>query len=177
MKGKVPNLAQALLDLPDCPVWIHEKELCKILKVLSGARFGQMHSLTCKLEHIEKGYCIGSNNEKEKQAKSCSPVPNFSREKSDHLISYPYYGQAESFHAGHFAIICKPRWLRIGSPITDLSTQTRIAEGWMKDSRITNKQVMFVENRGWQFLFRYFVQGDFLAATYYYVHIYSARYP
>jgi len=49
IKNNIPELANALLDLPDCPVWIHEKELCKITKMPSGNAFGQRHSLSCLL--------------------------------------------------------------------------------------------------------------------------------
>mmetsp|Transcript_31735 Transcript_31735/g.57458 ORF Transcript_31735/g.57458 Transcript_31735/m.57458 type:complete len:96 (+) Transcript_31735:170-457(+) len=49
IRNKIPELVKALLDLPDCPVWIHEKQLCRIIKMPSGNTFGQQHSLSCLL--------------------------------------------------------------------------------------------------------------------------------
>jgi len=125
IKNKIPELARALLDLPDCSVWIHEKQLCSIINMPSGNTFGQQHSLSCLLGWMENSYC--AINEKVKRR----ALAEFSREKSGYHVSYHYYGRAESFPAGSLDQDPKysiPRWFRIGEPRTDVATQVEIVE-------------------------------------------------
>jgi len=141
IRNKIPELVKALLDLPDCPVWIHEKQLCRIIKMPSGNTFGQRHSLSCLLGWMENSYC--AINEKIKRR----ALAEFSREKSGYRISYQYYGRAESFPAGSldqnpkFSI---PRWFRIGEPRTDVATQVHIVEKLIRKARDLPERVAAV---------------------------------
>ena len=50
------------MTLSDCPAWIHEAELCKILGIKSGAVYGQYNALTCVISIIKNGK--GGNSKK-----------------------------------------------------------------------------------------------------------------
>mmetsp|Transcript_30425 Transcript_30425/g.51875 ORF Transcript_30425/g.51875 Transcript_30425/m.51875 type:complete len:260 (+) Transcript_30425:765-1544(+) len=121
IRSQIPSLAKKLLDLPDCPVWIHEMELCRIIEMPPGKIFGHRSYLTCLLGWMENG-CSDTNNGIKKRA-----LAEFSREKRDHRISYQHCGRAEPFPAGnHGPVFSVPRWFRIGKPMADLSTQIQI---------------------------------------------------
>jgi len=141
IKNKIPELARALLDLPDCSVWIHEKQLCSIINMPSGNTFGQQHSLSCLLGWMENSYC--AINEKVKRR----ALAEFSREKSGYHVSYHYYGRAESFPAGSLDQDPKysiPRWFRIGEPRTDVATQVEIVEKLIGELRVLPERVTAV---------------------------------
>ena len=53
---KLRNLSNNLLGLPNCGVWIHERQLYKLLKLSSGKYYGQRDCLTSIINGIEKGY-------------------------------------------------------------------------------------------------------------------------
>ena len=50
IKQDTPQFADSLLNLPDCPVWIHEKALYKVLTFPSGPAFGRRQSLNCLMK-------------------------------------------------------------------------------------------------------------------------------
>ena len=81
--SKVKSLAKSLMELPDAPVWIHEKALNKLLKMTQGDRWGQRHGLTCIVTGIQKGWC---GNKKAQYQMTGYSLPNFAKEKSGNHI-------------------------------------------------------------------------------------------
>ncbi len=137
IRNQIPSLVNSLLELPDSPVWIHEKALAKTLKLPSGSAFGQRHSLTCIMKGIQKGYC---GQAKKGRVNMPITIPDFSQERSDHRISWQYHGRGELFSNGHLRhdTVCRPRWFRVGgSPslggetVSDVTTQRDIVEELM----------------------------------------------
>jgi hypothetical protein len=60
-----------------------------------------------------------------------SIVPDFSREKNGHRVSWQYHGRPEPFSKGNLmhTALSRPRWFQVGGkPITDVTTQKAIVE-------------------------------------------------
>mmetsp|Transcript_26786 Transcript_26786/g.57561 ORF Transcript_26786/g.57561 Transcript_26786/m.57561 type:complete len:81 (+) Transcript_26786:336-578(+) len=73
---------------------------------------GQRNSLSYLLECMEqKGFCVANGNKDKHDIKS-HPLLEFSKENSDHGRD----------------LFSRPRWFRIGKPITDVATQVKIAK-------------------------------------------------
>jgi hypothetical protein len=129
IKAEIPVMAKLLLDLPPSHVWIHEKVLHKYLGAPRGSSFGPYHSLTCVLGGIEKGY-VGNKRKVHVQT-GFRAFPDFSRENSEHSVSYQEFGKPESFVGGKLALsqpLQKPRWFKSGVTLCDISTQLEIVD-------------------------------------------------
>ena len=128
IKQDAPQFAVSLLNLPNCPVWIHEKALYKVLKLPSSPAFGQRQSLNCLMKGIERGYC---GNMRGDYIALLSTVPDFSHEKNSHRVSYQYNGRKELFSNGDLlhATNARPRWFLAGDePGAEVTTQKAIVE-------------------------------------------------
>ena len=127
IKNKIPYLINSISNLPDCPVWIHEKAIYKVLKLSSGPTYGQRDVLDCLMRGIEKGFCGNKRT-------GYTPVdyvdPDFSREDNSGRISWQYNGRKENFSSGNLSDEreARPRWFKIAEPVTDVATQTAIVE-------------------------------------------------
>ena len=97
IKKKIPGIANGLMNLPTSHVWFHEKMLSKLLKILAGDKFGPCNTLTIIMRGIEKGYC---GNRRSDYANTGYTITDFSKEKSDHPISFQKYGKMELFAGG-----------------------------------------------------------------------------
>ena len=80
--------------------------------------------MTALLKGIEKGFL---GNRKAKYEETGYAIPNFSVEKNGYRISYQNFGSTETFIAGRKVtknrVQQKPRWFRLGEPLTDVRTQ------------------------------------------------------
>jgi len=127
IKKKIPLLINSIRNLPDCPVWIHERALYKVLKLTSGPTYGQRDVLDCLMRGIEKGFCGNKRTD-------YTPVdyvdPDFSREDNSGRISWQYNGRKENFSSGNLSDEreARPRWFKIAEPVTDVATQMAIVE-------------------------------------------------
>ena len=127
IKNKIPLLINLISNLPDCPVWIHERALYKVLKLTSGPTYGQRDVLDCLMRGIEKGFC---GNKQKDFIRVEFVAPDFYREDSSGRISWQYNGRHENFSSGSLLNekVARPRWFKIGEPVTDVATQTAIVE-------------------------------------------------
>ena len=83
IKERIPLLVNSISNLPNCPVWIHEKALYKVLQLTSGPTFGPRAILDCLMREIDRGYC---GSKKGNHVRVSFVVPNFCPEKSDNRI-------------------------------------------------------------------------------------------
>jgi hypothetical protein len=56
LRDKIPVLADKLIALPACVVWIHEKVLFKILRLPRGDCYGFRDCLSAIIQGIEQGF-------------------------------------------------------------------------------------------------------------------------
>ena len=141
IKGRAVAISDALMNIPCSPVWIHEKSLCKMLKMPRGVTFGQRDSLTCILVGIKKGYC---GNLRGDHIKMNYTYPDFLREKSGHDISFQKYGAPEPFVGSQLTLarLNKPRWFRSrNEPVGDVKTQLEIVDKLVGETRGLSEEV------------------------------------
>jgi hypothetical protein len=135
--GRVDGLISALMNLPPCPVWIHESHVHNALSLPRGPTFGQYHVLTCLLGIIDVGY--GGNKRKRDDPKEFYSLnPEYANG-----ITYQKYGRAEPFDAGSLALDKTPlkaRWFKIEDDATqvvcDLKSQLEIILDAMGDDSV-----------------------------------------
>jgi len=95
---KLRNLSNQLLGLPDCGVWIHEKQLYTLFKLPRGLYYGQRDCLTSIINGIEKGYW--GNQRKPSATTGFGGITGFASGSSTNKTSFQKYGQKEIFEGG-----------------------------------------------------------------------------
>lgn len=131
LRPKLPDLIATLMSLPPCDVWVHERNIYKVLGVKSHNTHGEYHALSCIITTIKKGK--GGNKRSNTQftvdAKyaGCSLQPS---SDNTHNVSFSEHGSLEYFDGGGLnddAVLQKPHWFRFGhSTCCELSTQLAI---------------------------------------------------
>ena len=56
IKDRIASLATSLYNIPDSPVWIHEKQVHQLISLPSGPSFGPLNCLTLLLSGMKDGY-------------------------------------------------------------------------------------------------------------------------
>ena len=128
IKARVPGIEEALMGLPSCNVWTHEKQIHHLLKVPEGPSFGQRKSLNCILKGIGKGH-IGNRELGKMPMKN--HIVNFDKEYcSDSRIKYQKYGSSELFSNGKLCDPTRalPRYFCTGDCLTDAKHQVELAD-------------------------------------------------
>ena len=128
IKDKIPPIEDALMGLPSCPVWMHEKAIYKLCKVQGGPSYGERAALNCVVAGIEKGFCGPKRGGDRLNMQH--HVPGFHNENNGSNISFQKNGRAETFSNGYLCEGTKnfPRWFRSGETITDVATQRAIVD-------------------------------------------------
>ena len=101
---KLLVLADALLAIhPNCNVWIHEKQLYKLLKIKKGLNFGQRDCLSSIISGIDKGRWGEQRNPAVKR--ESGPIAGFASGNSDNSrVRFQEYGRPEQFEGGTNAV-------------------------------------------------------------------------
>ena len=140
IKKKIPGIVNGLMNLPTSHIWLHEKVLSKLLKIPAGDKFGPRHALTIIVRGIEKGYCGNRRND---YVNTGYTITDFSKEKSDHPISFQKYGKMELFAGGKLddSVYFNPWWFKSGDEITDIRTQNQIVDELLGESPSLSEEV------------------------------------
>ena len=86
IKGKLQGMADALLGLPESGVWVHEKQLYKVIGATSGDKFGPRNCMSCLIDGIEKGYWWNINKKDDYTTLKQGALVRFSQETSEHKV-------------------------------------------------------------------------------------------
>lgn len=137
-KGKIIPLIESLMTTPDCPVWIHEKQLYRILSIPTGTYFGRYHSLSCIINTIRKG--TGGNKRKRTMV---TVDANYSgcqfsiTSDSAYRVGYQFFGMRENFESGanKSDVNLAPRWFKFGDVPFTCATQKEIVAEAMGDDK------------------------------------------
>lgn len=137
IKDKLRGIAHSFNNIPDSPVWIHEKQIYDLASVPSGPKFGQRSSLSLLLKGMEDGYW--GNKRRKDSIDTGLPIADFS-ESSAYRISYQEHGGLEQFLGGTLdsnPSTNHPRWFQFGSALTNVETQKEIVDNLIgKDSTL-----------------------------------------
>ena len=144
---KLRKLSNNLLGLPDCGVWIHEKQLYMLLKLPRGKYYGQRDCLTSIINGIEKGYW--GNRRKPSATTGFGGIVGFASGSSTSRISFQKYGPFEQFEGGTDEVgdannNVQPRYFIIGEPLCALRDQMAIVDELIGES---NSLDVDVKNR------------------------------
>jgi hypothetical protein len=129
---KLLDLADALLAIcPNCNVWIHEKQLYKLLKIKKGLNFGQRDCLSSIISGIDKGRWGGQRNPAVKR--ESGPIAGFALGNSDNSrVRFQEYGRPKPFEGGTNAVgdakLNVPRYFVLGTPLCTLNEQMAIID-------------------------------------------------
>ena len=123
---RLRNLSNQLLGLPHCGVWIHERQLYKLLKLQRGRYHGQRDCLISIISGIEKGYW--GNRRNPIATTGVGGIVGFASGNSDSRISFQIYGQEEIFEGGtdESPKSHKPKYFVFGTPLCGLNDQMAI---------------------------------------------------
>ena len=137
------TLISTFMNMPACPVWLHERHIYTAIDEPQGQLFGQFHSLSCIIGVIQNGY---GGNKKTDNGKTYYSVDkkyahcNFSEHNNTHGIYFQEYGSNEPFSGGTSVdkdVLRKPRWFCLGGrPVCNLQIQTAIVAEAMGDDSI-----------------------------------------
>ena len=126
----VNRLIDRLMSIPDCPVWIHEKQLDNIISIPQDANvFGKYHALSAIVMAIERGAVRFRDRSKfTVDSKYSGHKFDDSFGRVGRVIQYQMNGALEDFYSGGLNGMKKqkPRWFRFGSGICDVVTQRNL---------------------------------------------------
>ena len=101
IKDRIASLATSLYNIPDSPVWIHEKQVHQLISLPSGPSFGPLNCLTLwLLSGMKDGYW--GNKKKGDTVQTNLPLADF-EESSTYRISIQKDGRQEELPVGTLA--------------------------------------------------------------------------
>ena len=159
LKDKLVGLVEAMMNLPQAPVWIHEKALYNLVGITGGTTHGRNEVLTYLLEGIKKGYFGNKRKDVITLAYGASDLLDESN-SNEYNMTCQRYGVPEQFQGGSLSENeqnVRPRWFRKGVALFDVKTQTDIVDELIGESnelessvatRRRNNFAAFVRNDG-----------------------------
>lgn len=160
LKDKLVGLVEAMMNLPQAPVWIHEKALYNLVGITGGRTYGRNEVLTYLLQGIKKGY-FGNTRDKDVITLTYGASNLFEESNNnEYNMTCQHYGVREKFQRGS---LCKkeqnvqPRWFQKGVAPFDVNTQTDVVDELIGESneletsvasRRPNNFAAFVRNDG-----------------------------
>lgn len=136
LREKSMTLVDAIKNMPESNIWIHEKALYNVLGITSGDTYGRRDVLTYLLKGVKNGY-FGSGKDRIKLGEFGHAISDLSDEtqSNEYNIRYQQNGVKEEFDTGLLGndVSARPRWFCKGTPLVDVKTQNKIVNALTGD--------------------------------------------
>lgn len=144
LKNKTSALVEVMKNMPEAPVWIHEKALYNVIGITTADTFGKKDVMTYLLQGIKKGH-FGNKKKKDAIILPYAPSDLFEESESNvYNMACQSYGVREKFQGGRLRENeqqAQPRWFRKGAVLTDVKTQNDIVDQLIGESSRLEKSV------------------------------------